>query len=288
MSTSLQHRPADAGLQRPQRANGSARFSVQGGQTGARLERLFQEGSAKVRFTAPALTTGAGLDAVLINTAGGMTGGDHFDWSVDVGRNTHCTVVTQACEKIYRSENDAATVEVKLQVREKASLDWLPQETIAFEGARLKRTLDADLAAGARLLAVEAVVLGRRAMGETVRNLDLRDRWRIRREGRLVFADDVALAFSTAQGQTLPDPAHGRALLDGAGAYASVLCVDDEAEGLLDGARAALGPRSGASAFGGKLFCRILAQDGFALRRTLIPLLVHLRGGQPLPRLWTL
>lgn len=261
-------------------------MSVQASGDGVRLERLFQEGSAKVRFTTPP-TLGAPLDAVLINTAGGMTGGDRFDWAVEVGRDACCTVVTQACEKVYRADQDPAVVAVQLQVRDEARLDWLPQETIVFEGARLKRTLDVNLEAGGRLLALEAVVLGRRAMGETVHHLDLTDRWRVRREGRLVFADNVALSLSNADDKAA-NSAHGGALLDGAGAYASVLCIDDEAESLVDGVRAVLGARAGASAFGGKLFCRILAQDGFALRRTLIPLLVHLRRGQPLPRMWTL
>lgn len=284
MSISLQERAVASASQQPQRARGSARLDVRAGGDGTRLERLFQEGSAKVRFTASPLPK-APLDAVLINTAGGMTGGDRFDWAVDVGRDARCTVITQACEKVYRTDQDPAVVAVRLQVRGDACLDWLPQETIVFDGARLNRTLDVDLEAGARLLAVEAVVLGRRAMGETVRQLDLTDRWRVRREGRLLFADNVAVSSADVQAA---DPARGVALLDGAGAYASVLCVDDAAEALLHGARAVLGPLAGASAFGGKLFCRILAQDGFALRRTLIPLLVHLRRGRPLPRLWTL
>jgi urease accessory protein len=264
------------GAPRMQRARGVGRFKIR--QDGvSRLESLLQEGSAKVRFSKSADGV---RDAVLINTGGGLTGGDQFAWSVELGEDAHCRVVTQACEKIYRSTGEPARVEVVLRVGDGASLDWLPQETILFERSHLERGFDIDVARTGRLLAVEAVILGRQAMGETGICAQLRDRWRVRRGGRLVFADNLKL-------DDLPATNPRLGLFGGACAFASVLLVAPDAESRLDAVRAVLGADSGASATDGKLFCRILAADGMALRRILAPVMAALRSGRAPPRLWT-
>ncbi len=265
-----------------QRAWGSARVHLRGEGEGARLDRLFQQGSAKVRFPA---ARGLG-EAVLINTAGGMAEGDRFEWSARIDGPGRACLTTQACEKIYGGRDLAAEAPaqaaVDLTVEGGGRLDWLPQETILFNRANLKRTLDAELGADGELLACEAVILGRRAMGEFPAEARLHDRWRIRRRRRLIFADDLKL-------EGLLAPLSGpKALLGGAGAYASVLLAAPDAEDRIDAIRALLPQGCGASAWEGKLFCRLLAKDGLALRRILIPLLTALRDGRPLPRLWTI
>ena len=267
---------------RPQRARGVARLQIRADRGGSQLQRLFQEGCAKIRFPTAAL---GDRDAVLINTAGGVTGGDCFDWTIEVGDNARCTALTQACEKAYRSDGDTARIGVKLTVGAGGRLDWLPQETILFDHARLERTFEINLADDARFLAVEAVILGRRAMGETVTQAHLLDRWRVRRDGELIFADAFRLASEAA---SLIGPT---ALLDGAGAYALVLLAGGEAETRLDAVRTALeavkdAGRFGVSAFGGKLICRISAPDGVGLRRALLPVMAVLRDGAAPPRLW--
>jgi urease accessory protein len=262
----------------PQRASGSARLTVSqsGGQS--HMARLYQQGSAKIRMSSA--RPGATADAVMVNTAGGLAGGDRFDWAVDVSPGAGCRVVSAACEKVYRSEDDSAEVRVALDVGEGASLDWLPQETIVFDNARLDRTLRATLAPMARFLALEAVILGRRAMGETVRLAALRDRWRVWRGGRLIFADNFQLGGDVAA------VTRRKATLNGAGGYASLLFVADQAERRLGDVRDALKGAGGASGFDGKLFCRILAPDGMALRAALTAVLAAL-GQDPLPRAWT-
>jgi urease accessory protein len=210
-----------------------------------------------------------------------------MSWRIDAEAGAALTVTSQACEKVYRARDGRADVAVSLNAAAGARIDWLPQETILFDGAALARTLEADLAEGARLLAVEAVVLGRTAMGETVRRGTLRDRWRIRRAGRLVFADDLRLEGAVAEIAALaPTLAGGRA-------FASLLLVADDAERFLAPVRAAMGPPSarmngGASAFDGKLFARVVAADGLSLRRALLPAIAALRDGAPVPRVWRL
>lgn len=266
--------------QRPklQRAWGAGRIAVDADDGRTRLARLYQEGCAKIRL--PRDARAEGLEAVLINSSGGLTGGDHMDWLATVGDGARLTLSTQACEKIYRARDGEAQQRVALILGAGARLDWVPQETILFDGGALSRRLEADLAEGARLLAVEAVVLGRTAMDETVRLGALRDRWRIRREGRLVFADDLRLEGA------IDDLAARPSVLGGGRAFASLLLLDDDAARFLAPLRAALGELGGASAFDGKLFARIVAPDGFALRQALLPALEILRGGEPLPRVW--
>jgi urease accessory protein len=261
-----------------QRARGAGRIAVTADGAQTRLSRLYQEGCAKIRL--PRDARAKGLEAVLINTAGGVTGGDRIDWRADVAEGARLTLSTQACEKVYRSSEGEARIGVTLCVGEGARLDWLPQETILFDRGALARRLEADLAEGASLLAVEAVVLGRAAMGETVHEGALHDRWRIRRQGRLIFADDLRLEGRIAE------LAARAPLLAGARAFASLLLVADDAPRRLEPLRDSIGPLGGASAFDGKLFARIAAPDGFTLRRALLPAIETLRDGCPLPRVW--
>ena len=261
-----------------QRARGRGRIAVRSEAGETRLARLFQEGCGKIRLPRDAMA--CGLEAVLINSSGGLTGGDRMDWAAEAADGARLTLTTQACEKVYRARDGTAEQRVALTAGEGARLDWLPQETILFDGGALSRTLEADLAAGATLLAVEAVVLGRLAMDETVRTGSLHDRWRIRREGALVFADDLRLDGPIA------DVAAAAPVLAGGRAFASLLLVAEEAERFLPAVRAALGAGGGASAFDGKLFARVVAPDGFALRQALLPALEALRAGAPLPRVW--
>ena len=267
---------------RLQRATGEGRVAVksQGGVTC--LDRLFQDGCGKIRL--PREDRDAGLTAVLINSSGGVTGGDSLAWRAESGAGARLTVTTQACEKLYRaaSGEPPARIEARLMVSAGARLDWLPQESILFDGASVERSLEADLDPGAEFLALEAVLLGRAAMGESVRRAHFADRWRIRQGGLLIFADDVRLSGDIT---ALHDQA---ATLGGDIAYASLLFVSPRAEALLPAVRVALDQAGGASAWGGKLFCRLTAPGGLELRRRLIPILTLLRGGQPPPRLWTL
>lgn len=262
--------------QRPtlQRARGLGQVRV----TARGLDRLYQEGCAKVRF--PRTPGSAAPEAVLINTAGGLTGGDQLNWDVALGAGARLTVSTQACEKVYRARDGVAQTTVHLSAEAGARLEWLPQETILFDAGALSRRIEADVAADAALLVLEAVILGRAAMGESVRRGRLRDRWRIRRNGQLVFADELRLEGAI---QALAARAP---VLAGAAAFASLLLVSPDADGKLDAVRDAIGPLGGASAFDGLLFARVASPDGLSLRRALLRAMAALRDGEPAPRLW--
>jgi urease accessory protein len=242
-----------------------------------RLATLHQAGCLKLRFPR---TTDSMAEAILINSSGGLTGGDRLrqDFAAEDGASLSLT--TQASERVYRASAGAAEIATTVRVGEGSSFHYLPQETILFDGGALARTLDIACAASSRLLVAESVVLGRTLMGETVRRGSLRDRWRIRRDGRLVFAEDLRFAGA------VDDIAAAAASLGGAKAFCAVLCQSREAEAMLEAVRGLIGPAGGASYVGGFLVARLVADSGFLLRKRLIPVLSALANA-PLPRVWS-
>ena len=272
----------DLNADAPPRAQGAVSIAARlnGGRT--RLVRLRQQGSLKALLPHPRALA---LDAVLLNTAGGLTGGDRMAIDVEAGAGARLVVSSQAAERAYRTRAGApepARFDARLAVGEGARLDWLPQETILFEGCRLARTLRADLHPAATLLAVEPLLLGRLARGERLRDAGFSDRWEVRRGGRLAFADALRLEGDL---EARMDRA---AVGGGTRALATVLLVAPTAEAALRPLRALLPPAGGASLVReGVLVARLLAADGFALRQGLLPIITLLAGG-PAPRVWTL
>ena len=266
---------------RLQRSDGEVRLAFKRRGRRSVLARLYQRGAAKVRL--PQTERADAPEAVLINTAGGVAGGDRFAFDVALAEGAAALVTTQAAERIYRSLGDTADIRNRLRIAARAHLEWLPQETILFDQARLTRRLDIDMAADAEVIVLEAIVLGRTAMGEYVRSGTIIDRWRLRRGGRLVFAD--ALRLAGAIDATLA----GRATARGAKALATVVCATPRAADVLGAARAALATArhpAGASSWNDLVVMRLAAPDGQSLRRTLERLLIAIRGGAKLPRVW--
>lgn len=263
-----------------ERVEGAAQIVAGYADGRTRLEGLRQSGAAKIRL--PRVTATTPLEAVLLNTAGGVTGGDRLSYAAVAKDNARLLVTSQAAERAYRSADGVAEIGAHLDVAGNARLDWIPQETILFEGSRLKRRLVADIAATATLLVAESVVLGRVAMGEVLHDTRFTDNWRIRRDGRMVFADGTRLDGDG-------DAIMGRRATGGsAKAFATVLLVAPHAETRLDDTRAALGEANsewGVSAWNGMLVARILATGGQALRAALVALIETLRG-TPMPRVW--
>ncbi|MER9329340.1 urease accessory protein UreD [Mesorhizobium sp. M0488] len=266
-----------------QRAAGLAQLGCASAGGRTRLRRLYQDGSAKIRLPAVAADP---LEAVLINTAGGLTGGDRLGWEVNVGAGACATITSQACEKIYRAASGRAEVRVKLTVGENGRVAWLPQETIVFDRAAFARRLDVELATGAEALVLEAAVFGRLAMGERAAHGNFHDRWRVRQDGLLIHAEDFRIGPEIAAALARP------AISGGAIAMATVLLVSPRAEALLDQVLEIVGGQGGASVWSvkrtGKLLARLCAGDGYQLRQRLVPLVGLLNGQAGLPKLWSL
>lgn len=273
-------RPLPAPLQR---ARGDARLAVTAAGTGgSRIGTMHQAGSS--RFRLPHRAAGAPLEAVLLNTAGGMTGGDRFTTAVTVAPGAEAIITTQAAERIYRRSAGAAEVETRLAAEGDGRLWWLPQETIVFNRAALARTLVADVAPTATLLVLESIVLGRTAMGERLTDISMSDAWRIRRAGRLVFADTTRLEGDAVSVM------NGAATGGGAVAFATMLIVAPDAGAHVEPLRAALDGlpgEAGVSGFEGVTVVRMLAATGQALRALAVRAATTVRG-VAMPRVWTL
>jgi len=263
-----------------QRMDGSAVVSVchRNGQTA--LERLFQQGAAKLLFPQSSRNQ---FEIVMINTAGGMTGGDTLEWEIISGADTSIVVTTQAAEKIYRALDDTpAQIKVHLRVEGKARLCWLPQETILFDRSACTRRLEVDMAGDAELLLCETTVLGRQVMGEKLARAVFRDNWIVRRNNRIIHAEALHL------GPDIEKEMMAAALLNGCGAMASILLVTPDCERFLNKAREIIGPGGGISSWKGKLLARLFDKDGYSLRKRLVALIHLLNGVKGTPEIWSI
>ena len=260
------------------RAQGSVTFDVHQVEGVTRRRRLHESGSLRVRFPSP---EAEGLSAVFVNTAGGIAGGDRFDIDIAVGAGSSLAVTTAAAEKVYRAQGPAAEVNITLKAAAGAHLSWLPQETILFDRARVARRIDIDLAEGASLLLCEIVVFGRAAMGERMLHGEFVDRWRLRRGGRLVFAETVRLDGDI--GAKLTESAVAK----GGVAIGTALIVPGD-EALVERIREvsnSFGGEVGISSWNGFAMARFCAQDAALLRADMMAVLGR-ASASALPRMW--
>jgi urease accessory protein len=268
----------DVSRPRLQRANGSSRvvFAVRDGQT--RLTDLYQRDPCRVLFPDP--EPGEPPQAVLVTTSGGVTDGDSLALAIEVGPGAAAVAATQAAEKIYRAARAAehCSMAIAVAVGAGATLDWLPQETIVFEGARLKRQTVADVAPGGSLLACEMVVLGRAASGERFTQGLLLDAWSVRRAGKLAWTDTLRIEGETPSGAGFGE----------ANALATIIGVWDAPQAPFETARRLLESadkvRAGVTLVNGIVVARLLG-EATAVRGATTGFLADFRGRR-LPRVW--
>lgn len=264
-----------------QRAVGELHVVTKQSGLGTVLDKLRQAGCLKVRF--PNRTVPGWMDVVMLNTGGGVAGGDRLDLAFGVAAGGRMTIAAQAAERFYRAlaADAPSRVRTRLTVEAGAFVEWLPQETILFDRFALDRRLEVDLAADACFLGVETTVFGRTAMGERVRDGWLRDLIRVRYGGALLLHDAIRLDGDIDG--ALRRPAIG----GGACVIATLVYVAPDASDRLDAVRKALASaEAGASVWNGMLVARVLGADNAAVRRTVVAALTTLRKDRPLPRVW--
>jgi urease accessory protein len=259
------------------RARGTVRFDVHARDGVTRRGVLHESGSLRVRFPSP---EDEGLSGVFVNTAGGVAGGDRFDVEIAAADAARLTLTTAAAEKVYRASGPAAQLSIALKVGAGAHLSWLPQETILFDRARVRRRFEIDLDATASLLLCEIVVFGRTAMGERMEQGEFVDRWRLRRGGKLVFAETVRL-----DGNIGAKLARSAVAKGGAAIGTALIAPGDGAlvERIREASESFAG-EVGISAWNGFAMARFCAQDAARLRADMMAVLA--RTGAALPRLW--
>ncbi|MEI9886468.1 MAG: urease accessory protein UreD [Rhizomicrobium sp.] len=257
---------------------------------GASLADLYQAQPLRVLF--PYVERGDIFQAAIACVSGGLVGGDRLDVAVTLEDGAQAVVIGQAAEKVYRSLGSDCTVETQLRVGAEAWLEYLPQETILFDAARLRRRTQLFLSPGAQTLSGGILVFGRTARGEMLKRGLVHDAWEIRgADGRLVWKD--ALHMDGDLEALLANPA----TFGGAAAYGSLIYAGEGTAGLLDGVREILPQtaalRAGATALRGLLIVRFLGHNALELRGAFAAVWKHLRsaaGGLPaaLPRLWSI
>lgn len=261
------------------RAIGSAMVSSKWRDGRSCIDGLRQAGALKLVFP----RNNHVVEGIAVNTAGGITGGDRFDIQATAGMKSTLTLTTQAAERAYRAQTgQTGRLQTTLRIEEGARLNWLPQETILYEGCALARHLNVDIAETGRFLMVEPLLFGRQAMGEDLHNALFRDRIDIRQAGRLIYRDGVVLEGDIASALDRP------AIAGGARAMANLVFVAPEAAGHLTAVRNRIGTGGGASLLQENiLVARLLAADGFDLRQRLVPVLDFLTH-DTLPISWRL
>lgn len=242
--------------------------------------KLRQEGSFRALF--PRTDTDA-VEAVMLNTAGGITGGDIFQVRASADDNATLTVTTQAAERIYRAQSDVpGQLNSTLQVGANARLNWLPQETILFDGCALSRKLKVSVTRSSTFLMVEPVIFGRHASNEVMKTGDFMDHVAVTCEDQPMYIDGCHLSGNIAA------QLEHKAVGQGAGAMANIVLYTQNAGDFLEDIRALLPTTAGATApHDDLLLIRALAHDSYLLRKTLVPVLTHLNNNT-LPKNWRL
>jgi urease accessory protein len=269
-----------------QRADGAGRVMLRGSEQGTQIVDVFQRSPVRVMF--PRVTGGAVEEAVLINTGGGVAGGDRLECSITALEKASITVTSQAAEKVYGALDEPARITTKLKISAAAKLAWLPQETILFNTARICRNTEIEVCSGAEVLAVEWIVLGRSAYGEQMVNGQITDSWRVKKDGRLIWADTFR-CFD----ETYPH-LHKKALLSRYRAIATLVYfggnLNDRVELIRDLAPS-LECCGGATLVNGVMIVRFAAEAAFELRLALQRVLQQFRQEQRpgpfrVPKMW--
>jgi urease accessory protein len=244
---------------------------------GSVLRRLTERGGFRARVTG----NKAICDVYLVNPCGGLVGGDTINYSIRVGAGAHLALSTAAAERVYRADGRLTSVDCRLAVAAGATLEWLPQQTLLYDGCRYRRRMQLDAHPQARITILEALTLGRAAFGERLVDVDIRDHWRVRRGGELVFAEALRLVGPVS---SLFERA---AVGGGAQAIATLVQVVPSADSELERIRSCLDTSvlCAASVVDGTIVARWLAKDAMSLMSALRSFLCRLRGGAA-PRGW--
>jgi urease accessory protein len=256
-----------------------------------RLAHLYQRDPLRVLF--PTAAADDSVLAVIVTTSGGLVAGDHLAVAVTLAPGTTAHVTASAAEKVYRSTGKTTTIDQTMSVGAGAILEYLPPETILFNGARLWRETTIDVTPGAAFLGGDIVVFGRRARGERITSGFFREVWQVRCGGELIWGD--ALQLEDDVGRIIDDPA----CFDGAAAFATMISWPPsgdvrrfvESARSVQSAGAVPGVRTGVTGIAGVVIARWLADDAASLRRAYTDLACHFRSvmlGLPprLPRIW--
>lgn len=266
-------------IQKLQRMRGKASLQTCFKNSRSVLKDLYQSGSAKFRF--PHCDDNC-FEAVMINSAGGSTGGDHLDWSIKIDQNAQATITSQAYEKIYRSNNnDPAYINIHLDIAQNASLLWLPQETIFYNQASLNRNIEVNITSTSKILMVETIIFGRKLMKEEVTSGYFNDRWIIKRDDKIYHAESTHLNdnFLYQMKQTIGFNQNC--------VISTIIFINPDCHLYEDKANEIIDKQGAISTWNGKLIARLIDNDPYMLRKKIIALIKLFSNGNGVPKIWS-
>ena len=264
-----------------QRSHGAARLAFANRDN--RNSIVERYASAPVRILTPSVQGGI-PEAVLANTSGGIAGGDTSHIDILVAQNSQALVTGQAAEKIYRSIDMPASIRTVIKIEDDSTLEYLPQESILFDGAKLNRAVNISLGARSCLLLSEMFVLGRWAMNEDFTRGIFLDRWSIDVAGQPIWREGLRVEGGLSSLSSSLGFANARAL-------ATIFYAGANAAEVLGLARDVIGPMGGATIVRGMLVVRMLGNEAGMLKQQLSEIISIIRAaalGRPaeVPRVW--
>jgi urease accessory protein len=132
--------------------------------------------------------------AIVVHPPGGVVGGDQLTIKASVGNRAHAFLTTPGAAKWYQANGKNSQQKVRLQVADAAALEWLPQETIFFDRARVELEHQVELQGNARYIGGEILCFGRTASGETFNSGRISQQTGVRRDGKLLWFEQGVLS----------------------------------------------------------------------------------------------
>lgn len=204
--------------------------------------------------------------AIIVHPPGGIVGGDQLSITAALDARAHALLTTPGAGKWYRANGQCSRQRVQLDAAAAAKLEWLPQETIFFDGADVRMEHEVTLAADAAYLGAEILCFGRTASGERFHTGAVSQRTSIRRGGKLVWFEQGRLDAAAGAMQ-------GPLALDGQTICATLIAVGDGMDAALLGRlRECIGAlqlegRSGATLMKQVLVARYMGQSSLVARQ---------------------
>jgi urease accessory protein len=125
--------------------------------------------------------------AIVVHPPAGIAGGDELELNARVEEKAHSLLTTPGAGKWYRSAGPWARQRLRFDVA--GTMEWLPRETIVFDGALAQLDCEIELRGGGRYLGWEVMCLGRTGAGERFAKGEIRIETKIARDGRLLWLE---------------------------------------------------------------------------------------------------
>ena len=246
------------------------------------LQKLYQQGSLKALM--PDFHENL-KQLMLINTAGGITSGDEYNYEFEIDNSNLC-ISTQAAEKIYSGFDNPANLKIKLNLSNNSSVFWLPKELILFNNCNLKRKINFNLSKDSNLILCENIIFGRTSMKEIFEKGYFSDFWNIYIDDKLIHTE--AINTNSFEKKNL----NSFSTLNNNSAIATIIIVGKKFLNNINSLSETLtnneNTTSNYSMWDNKLIVRLLSKDSYNLKFAIDKILSYFFEGSKIPKIWNI